>query len=223
MKGYSRKANVKFLMKEYEKALETYEKGLTYAPDSSELQDGIRRCQAQIQRFMTGQASEEEVKERQAKAMADPDVRPHPHPTPLHCSTALHCALRQHRAVCLLCWSRHFECDRRSSNSVRRASFNCCVELWPVVQPSRPMVCCQCGSRKWRQLSCILNAVCSGLDHFGAITCGLPQQKVVTNMASRFMRLFGFICLLALRIQEGLLPQQSICVTPTLPCRFRTS
>lgn len=62
-------------MKEYEKALETYEKGLTYAPDSTELKDGIRRCQQQIQRFMTGMATEDEIKERQAKAMADPDVR----------------------------------------------------------------------------------------------------------------------------------------------------
>eukprot|EP00892_Ulva_mutabilis_P000963 jgi/Ulvmu1/10868/UM007_0042.1 len=75
VKGYSRKANVKFLMKEYEKALETYEQGLTYAPDSTELKDGIRRCQQQIQRFMTGMASEDEIKERQAKAMADPEIQ----------------------------------------------------------------------------------------------------------------------------------------------------
>lgn len=75
VKGYSRKANIKFLMKEYEKALEVYEQGLTYAPDSAELKDGIRKCQAQIQRFMSGMASEEEIKERQAKAMADPEIQ----------------------------------------------------------------------------------------------------------------------------------------------------
>lgn len=95
VKGYSRKANVKFLMKEYEKALETYEKGLTYAPDSTELKDGVRRCQQQIQRFMTGMATEDEVKERQAKAMADPEVRlRHLLPRPARCL--------RHRATCLL-------------------------------------------------------------------------------------------------------------------------
>lgn len=109
VKGYSRKANVKFLMKEYEKALETYEKGLTYAPDSTELKDGVRRCQQQIQRFMTGMATEDEVKERQAKAMADPEVRLQPPlPPPAQRSPAGLTAPRvlMYRLTLVLLWER---------------------------------------------------------------------------------------------------------------------
>lgn len=74
-KGYSRKAHVQFFCKEYEKALETYEKGLSYDPENVELREGAARCRNSINRFMTGMASEDEIKERQAKAMADPEVR----------------------------------------------------------------------------------------------------------------------------------------------------
>ena len=74
-KGYSRKAHVQFFMKEYEKAMETYRKGLTFDPENQELKDGVQRCQRSINKFMMGTASEDEIKERQAKAMSDPEVR----------------------------------------------------------------------------------------------------------------------------------------------------
>lgn len=61
-------------MKEYEKAIATYEKGLAFEPDNQELKDGVLRCQQSINKFMTGTASEDEIKERQAKAMSDPEV-----------------------------------------------------------------------------------------------------------------------------------------------------
>ena len=40
----SRKGHLQFFMKEYDKALETYEAGLTHDPDNSELKEGIARC-----------------------------------------------------------------------------------------------------------------------------------------------------------------------------------
>jgi stress-induced-phosphoprotein 1 len=62
-------------MKEYEKAIATYEKGLGFDPDNQELRDGVLRCRQAINKFMMGTATEDEVKERQAKALSDPEVR----------------------------------------------------------------------------------------------------------------------------------------------------
>lgn len=42
-KGYSRKGAVQFFMKEYDKAMETYQEGLKHDPRNQELLDGIRR------------------------------------------------------------------------------------------------------------------------------------------------------------------------------------
>lgn len=74
-KGYSRKATVQFFMKEYDKALETYRAGLKEDPGNEELQEGVRRCMEAISRFAAGDASADEIKERQARAMADPEVQ----------------------------------------------------------------------------------------------------------------------------------------------------
>jgi len=42
-KGYTRKGAVQFFMKEYDKALETYQEGLKHDPRNQELLDGVRR------------------------------------------------------------------------------------------------------------------------------------------------------------------------------------
>ncbi|PKU79113.1 Heat shock protein STI [Dendrobium catenatum] len=42
-KGYTRKGAVQFFMKEYDKALETYQEGLKHDPKNHELIDGVRR------------------------------------------------------------------------------------------------------------------------------------------------------------------------------------
>jgi tetratricopeptide (TPR) repeat protein len=105
-KGYSRKAHVQFFMKEYEKALATYEKGLTFDPDNHELKEGVLRCRQAINRFMSGLASEDEIKERQAKAMSDPEVWP----LAPACMQAVHVARRQ-RA-----WCRQPAFERSSSS-----------------------------------------------------------------------------------------------------------
>lgn len=49
-KGYSRKGNIQFFMKEYDKAMETYKQGLEIDPDSEEMKDGLQRCIRQISR-----------------------------------------------------------------------------------------------------------------------------------------------------------------------------
>lgn len=75
VRGYSRKGTLQFFMKEYDKALETYQKGLAHDPDNAELKEGMQRCVEQISRFASGDATKEEMAERQAHAMADPEVQ----------------------------------------------------------------------------------------------------------------------------------------------------
>jgi stress-induced-phosphoprotein 1 len=74
-KGYTRKGAVQFIMKEYEKAMETYQEGLKRDPQNPELLDGVRRCVEQMNKASRGDLSPEELKERQAKAMQDPEIQ----------------------------------------------------------------------------------------------------------------------------------------------------
>ncbi|KAL1559751.1 Hsp70-Hsp90 organizing protein 3 [Salvia divinorum] len=74
-KGYTRKGAIQFFMKEYDKALETYQEGLKHDPNNQELLDGIRRCVEQINKASRGDFSPDELKERQAKAMQDPEIQ----------------------------------------------------------------------------------------------------------------------------------------------------
>ena len=53
-KGYLRKGSLQFFMKEYEKAMETYKKGLEVDPESEEMKDGLKRCVQQINRSHFG-------------------------------------------------------------------------------------------------------------------------------------------------------------------------
>jgi len=75
VKGYARKGAVQFFVKEYDDALTTYSEGLKYDATNEELRDGIRRCQEQISRGATGQLSEEEMRARQERAMANPEIQ----------------------------------------------------------------------------------------------------------------------------------------------------
>ncbi|XP_057977497.1 hsp70-Hsp90 organizing protein 3-like [Malania oleifera] len=74
-KGYTRKGAIQFFMKEHDKALETYQEGLKHDPNNQELLDGVRRCVEQINKTSRGDISPEDLKERQAKAMHDPEVQ----------------------------------------------------------------------------------------------------------------------------------------------------
>ncbi|PIN25382.1 Molecular co-chaperone STI1 [Handroanthus impetiginosus] len=64
-RGYTRKGVIQFFMKEYQKALETYEEGLKHDPQNPELLDGVRRCVEQINKASRGDLSPGELKERQ--------------------------------------------------------------------------------------------------------------------------------------------------------------
>uniref|UniRef100_A0A0D3FYE5 STI1 domain-containing protein n=1 Tax=Oryza barthii TaxID=65489 RepID=A0A0D3FYE5_9ORYZ len=64
-KGYTRKGAIQFFMKEYDKALETYQAGLKHDPNNQELLDGVRRCVQQINKASRGELSQEELQERQ--------------------------------------------------------------------------------------------------------------------------------------------------------------
>uniref|UniRef100_A0A2P2KC06 Uncharacterized protein MANES_02G035100 n=1 Tax=Rhizophora mucronata TaxID=61149 RepID=A0A2P2KC06_RHIMU len=74
-KGYTRRGAIQFFMKEYDKALETYQEGLKHDPHNQELLDGVRRCVEQLNKASRGDLSPEELKERQAKAMQDPEIQ----------------------------------------------------------------------------------------------------------------------------------------------------
>ncbi|MCD7469914.1 Hsp70-Hsp90 organizing protein 2 [Datura stramonium] len=75
VKGYTRKGAVQFFMKEYEKALKTYQEGLKLDPQNQELLDGVKRCVGQINKASRGDLTPEELKERQAKGMQDPEIQ----------------------------------------------------------------------------------------------------------------------------------------------------
>ncbi|KNA12705.1 hypothetical protein SOVF_123520 [Spinacia oleracea] len=75
VKGYTRKGAVQFFMKDHEKALETYQEGLKLEPNNQELLDGVKRCVQQINKASRGDLTPEELKERQAKGMQDPEIQ----------------------------------------------------------------------------------------------------------------------------------------------------
>uniref|UniRef100_J3LF94 STI1 domain-containing protein n=2 Tax=Oryza brachyantha TaxID=4533 RepID=J3LF94_ORYBR len=74
-KGYTRKGAIQFFMKEYDKAMETYQAGLKHDANNPELLDGVRRCIEQINKANRGDLSQEEIQERQNKAMQDPEIQ----------------------------------------------------------------------------------------------------------------------------------------------------
>lgn len=75
VKGYIRKGLVQFFMKEYNKAMETYQEGLKIEPGNQELQEGVRKCMFEINRAARGELSPEELKQRQEHALADPEIQ----------------------------------------------------------------------------------------------------------------------------------------------------
>ena len=77
VKGYSRKGALQFLGREYDKALASYRSGLGVDPDSAECKDGAARCVAALERQARGADGEsaEDLKARQERAMADPEVQ----------------------------------------------------------------------------------------------------------------------------------------------------
>ncbi|KAJ1379629.1 Tetratricopeptide-like helical domain superfamily, partial [Sesbania bispinosa] len=74
-KAYSNRAACYTKLGAMPEALETYKEGLKHDPNNQELLDGIKRCVEQINKASRGDLSPEELKERQAKAMQDPEIQ----------------------------------------------------------------------------------------------------------------------------------------------------
>lgn len=74
-KGYSRKGHLQFFMKEYNKAMATYEEGLKHDPDNAELKEGLVRCIQAVNKMNRGEVGDEELEQRQQRAMADPEIQ----------------------------------------------------------------------------------------------------------------------------------------------------
>lgn len=75
VKGYVRKGAAQYFMKEYDKAIQTYQEGLRIEPRNQELLDGIKSCVAQVNKTNRGDLTPEELKERQARALQDPEIQ----------------------------------------------------------------------------------------------------------------------------------------------------
>lgn len=72
VKAWSRLAAIQCFMKEYHKAMDSYKKGLELDPENPECKDGLQHVVGLIQR---SQNQGEVDKERQAHAMADPEIQ----------------------------------------------------------------------------------------------------------------------------------------------------
>lgn len=74
VKAWARKGDIEMYMKEYHKAQESYQKGLSIEPENPACKEGLRKVTTQItygRRNMT----EDDKKEQAAHAMADPEIQ----------------------------------------------------------------------------------------------------------------------------------------------------
>lgn len=74
VKAWAKKADIEFFMKEYHKALDSYQKGLDLDKDNVACKQGLRKVQMKIQE-QNYNSNEDEQKERAAHAMADPEIQ----------------------------------------------------------------------------------------------------------------------------------------------------
>jgi len=71
VKAWAKKGDIETYMKEYHKALDSYKMGLQLDPDNAVCKAGIQNVTMKV----NSTTSEEEMKERQAHAMADPEIQ----------------------------------------------------------------------------------------------------------------------------------------------------
>mmetsp|Transcript_13785 Transcript_13785/g.20483 ORF Transcript_13785/g.20483 Transcript_13785/m.20483 type:complete len:565 (+) Transcript_13785:81-1775(+) len=72
VKAWAKKGDIEFVMKEYHKALESYQRGLGLEPENSLCKSGLQKTLLKIN--APGGTADEE-KERRAHAMADPEIQ----------------------------------------------------------------------------------------------------------------------------------------------------
>lgn len=73
IKGYIRKATIHHFMKEYHKALSTYDQGLKIDPENKDCKEGKMRTMQAIQ--MGAYGGDKPDEERVRHAMADPEIQ----------------------------------------------------------------------------------------------------------------------------------------------------
>lgn len=70
VKAWAKKGDIEFFMKEYHKAMDSYKAGMQIEPDNKLCKDGLQKT---ISKVNTGSA--EDQQERQAHALADPEIQ----------------------------------------------------------------------------------------------------------------------------------------------------
>ncbi|CAH8382381.1 unnamed protein product [Eruca vesicaria subsp. sativa] len=73
--GYFIKAEVEFYLNEYDNAMKTYLEGLKHDPNNQELLDGVTSCIQKVNEAKRGGLTPEELKEKRAKGMEDPEIQ----------------------------------------------------------------------------------------------------------------------------------------------------
>jgi stress-induced-phosphoprotein 1 len=73
VKGYARKGNCHHLLKEYHKALETFDKGLKLDPTNKDCLEGKQKTMMTIQ--SSAYSGDKPDEERLRHAMADPEIQ----------------------------------------------------------------------------------------------------------------------------------------------------
>merc|ERR1711916_24712 len=70
VKAWAKKGDIEFLMKEYHKAMDSYKAGMAIEPNNAACKQGLQKVMMKV-----NSASSEEQAERQAHAMADPEIQ----------------------------------------------------------------------------------------------------------------------------------------------------
>lgn len=78
VKAWARKGDIEFLMKEFHKAMESYQKGLAIEPNNRLCTEGMQKTVLEINKG-SSQMSDDEQRERAAHGMADPEIQVRTH------------------------------------------------------------------------------------------------------------------------------------------------
>jgi stress-induced-phosphoprotein 1 len=73
-KAWGRKGDIEMVFKEHHKAMDSYKKGLEIDPQNATCKAGLQKVTQEIT-YGRSQMTDEEKKEQQAHAMADPDIQ----------------------------------------------------------------------------------------------------------------------------------------------------
>lgn len=74
VKAWARKGDIEFLMKEFHKSMDSYQKGLELDPDNAPCKEGLRKVTMQIN-YGRATMTDEQKKEQADHAMADPEIQ----------------------------------------------------------------------------------------------------------------------------------------------------